>query len=124
MAAAGTPDPGAGGTGTTTCNTNTMGPVTTGSTGDCISRAGVRDMVGNLNEWVADWVPLSTTCPGWGVFSDDTMCLSGASSSDTFPGAFRRGGDWLSGANAGVFDVVATVGPSESTDDFGFRCAR
>src|SRR5690348_5380483 len=25
-----------------------------------------------------DWVAAATTCPGWGGFSDDTMCLAGA----------------------------------------------
>lgn len=123
MAAAGTPDPGAGGNGTTTCNTNTTGPKNTGSTGDCVSRAGVRDLVGNVWEWVADWVPQSG-CLSWGGFSDDLMCLSGASiMSVASPGAFVRGGFWGNGADAGVFAVNAGVGPS-GAGDVGFRCAR
>src|SRR5262245_24682924 len=36
MAAAGTPDPGNAGNGTTTCNTDTGGPTSTGTTGNCI----------------------------------------------------------------------------------------
>jgi hypothetical protein len=38
-------------------------------------------------EWVADWVPLSTACTGWGGESDDRMCLAGASTEVGGPGA-------------------------------------
>src|SRR5262245_38556366 len=51
-AAAGTPDPGYDGDGIATCNTYTSGPKETGRGTACISAAGVRDMVGNLSEWV------------------------------------------------------------------------
>jgi hypothetical protein len=54
MAAAGTPDPGLAGDGVNTCNTNTPGPLPTGSAATCISKWGVMDMVGNVGEWVAD----------------------------------------------------------------------
>jgi hypothetical protein len=36
---------------------------------------------------VADWVPLSTACTGWGGESDDRMCLAGASTEVGGPGA-------------------------------------
>ncbi len=49
-------------------------------------------MVGNVSEWVADWVPMSTASPGWGVFSGDHMSLSGASTTATTPAALLRGG--------------------------------
>ena len=46
-----------------------------------MSARGAFDMVGNLDEWVADWVPRSDDpCPGlWGAFSNDAQCLGGAS---------------------------------------------
>ena len=59
MAAAGTPtayEPGAD-NGMTDCNTSTAGAVVaTGSRSNCVSNWGVFDMVGNLYEWVADWI--------------------------------------------------------------------
>ena len=80
-------------------------------------------MVGNVGEWVADWVPRSTACPGWvSTFSDDFMCLAGA---DTIagPGALIREG-WSAGANAGVFSVNGLGDPSGRGNGIGFRCAR
>ena len=82
-------------------------------------------MVGNVWEWVAEWVPLSTACPGWGGgFSEDMMCLAGANSADG-PGALLRGGDInVNGSLAGVFAVIGTSAPWHADDDFGFRGAR
>jgi hypothetical protein len=80
-------------------------------------------MVGNLLEWVADWVPLSTACPGWGGFSNDFMCLSGASTTDTGPGALQRGGGLYFGTVAGPLGVEGEL-PSFSFYAIGFRCAR
>jgi hypothetical protein len=35
-----------------------------------------------------------------------------------------RGGNWFTGANDGVFAVLAGNGPSFSFGSVGFRCAR
>jgi hypothetical protein len=121
-AVAGTPNPGL--PLTTDCNTDSGSVSLTGSRISCVSSDGAFDMVGNLDEWVADWVPLSTACPGWGGFSNDSMCLSGASTTVTGPGALLRGGNFSNGANAGPLTVFGFIQPSLSNFDIGFRCAR
>lgn len=124
-AALGTPDTGGADDGTTTCNTDNLvpGASATGSRSGCVSDVGARDMVGNVWELVADWVPLSTACPGWGGFSDDRMCLAGASTTSG-PGALIRGGAWGGGTDAGVFTVEGLFQPSDSSSSVGFRCGR
>jgi hypothetical protein len=79
-------------------------------------------MVGNVSEWVADWVPQSTACGNWGL-SDDIQCLAGAGVSGA-PGALIRGGNLLDGAGAGVFAVNALNTPFLSHGTVGFRSAR
>jgi formylglycine-generating enzyme required for sulfatase activity len=129
-AVAGTPDPGgpAPDNGTTDCNTaSAFTAVTTGSRSSCKSARGAFDMVGNLWEWVADWVPRSTgACGTWspGVSpTGDYQCLAGADTTGE-PGALLRGGDFGFGAVAGPLAVVGGVGPSLAIDGVGFRCAR
>jgi formylglycine-generating enzyme required for sulfatase activity len=123
VAANGTPDPGPDDR-TTDCNSASDIVTRTGSRSSCVSSRGAFDMVGNLDEWVADWVPLSTECSDWGGFSDDLMCLSGASSAGGGPGALLRGGDFRAGSSAGPLAVVGSGGPSNSRVFIGFRCAR
>jgi len=124
-AVAGTPDPGPGpDNGTTDCNSATGSVSLTGSRSSCVSSDGAFDMVGNLYEWVADWVPRSTACPGWGGFSNDDMCLSGASTTGTAPGALLRGGGFNDGMGAGPLAVDGSGGPSSVGIFIGFRCAR
>ena len=121
QAVASTPDD--TGAGTTPCNTRGSGPVNTGSATGCVSRFGAHDMVGNLSEWVADWGPASTGCPGWGT-SDDLMCLSGASTTVQGPGALLRGGVFFDGAGTGPLAVTGSDRPANSSPGYGFRGAR
>ena len=128
VAAVGTPDP-APDNGTTDCNVNVafpQDPVHTGSRSGCVSDMGAMDMVGNLWEWVADWMPFYTTCVSWDgppFNNGDMKCLAGAD--DTVgPGALIRGGALADGAGAGPL-AVSQLDPSSSSDPrVGFRCAR
>lgn len=121
----GTPNPGVD-NGTTTCTTlSTLSP--TGSRSGCVSARGAFDMVGNLDEWTADWVPRSTTCGSWKVTlnpTGDYQCLAGAATSGE-PGALVRGGYWGDGAfGAGPLAVNGSFPPSDTDVRIGFRCAR
>jgi hypothetical protein len=125
MAAAGTPDTGNEDDNVTSCNTNSeFVPLPAGSRSACVSKWGIFDMVGNAWEWVADWVPASTDCPGWGAFTDDTMCLAGASTTATNPGALIRGGGAAFTTDAGPLAVRGDLSPSSLSPAIGFRCAR
>ena len=126
VAANGTPDTGGADDGTTTCNTDDLEPgvTATGSRTGCVSARGAWDMVGNLAEWTTDWVPRSPVCPNWGPFSDDLMCLSGASTTTFSPGALLRGGRFSNIAFAGPLSVDGTSGTFTGISSYGFRCAR
>ena len=127
----GTPDPGPD-NGTTDCNsTYQVGqePTRTGSRSGCVSSRGAFDMVGNLHEWVADWVPRSTVeCGTWSADvspTDDDQCLAGAATTGE-PGALLRGGGFrvFYATNAGPLAVDGSGGPSVAGGSIGFRCAR
>ena len=127
-AVVGTPDPGPD-DGTTDCNTNKLKVTTlTGSRSSCVSARGAFDMVGNLFEWVADWVPRTPVgvCGTWsaGVSpTGDLQCLAGAATTEE-PGALLRGGDYFNGAADGPLTIYGANGPSFEFRSFGFRCAR
>jgi formylglycine-generating enzyme required for sulfatase activity len=125
MAATGTPDTGGGDNGTTTCNTDNLEPGVglTGSRSICVSTRGAFDMIGNVNEFVAEWAPVTTGGPGWGAFSDDFMIWVGASTTDG-PAALVRGGAYFDGAAAGPLAVAANQTADGVGPYFGFRCAR
>ena len=115
-AALGTPDG--------VCNVASGALAATGSLASCVSDVGAFDMVGNLREWVADWVPRSPACGSWGSFSDDIQCLAGAATTGA-PGALTRGGSFLiDGTNVGVFTVRGLDPPFSVIISFGFRAAR
>jgi formylglycine-generating enzyme required for sulfatase activity len=135
-AALGTFDPDVSVAGSEDCNTANGGGaginalVPTGSRDNCFSDAGAFDLVGNVFECVADWVPQSTQCVS-DLFNGtgDFNCLAGASTA-AGPGALIRGGDFgtigtgLGGASAGVFAVSGAILPSFVNESSGFRAAR
>ena len=128
-AVAGTPDPGPD-NGTTDCNTRSGSASSTGSRSDCVSSDGAFDMVGNKNEWVADWWPRATTCELWsaGISPDDIQCLAAPATTGE-PGALIRGGEAFPGGfglgpTNGPFAANALFEPSNSREQTGFRCAR
>ena len=102
-------------------------PPLTGSRSSCKSADGAFDMVGNLYEWVADWVPRSTgDCGTWNVGVSPTVdyqCLAGAATTGE-PGALLRGGSFVSGSGAGPLTVDGGNEPSNASINIGFRCAR
>jgi formylglycine-generating enzyme required for sulfatase activity len=130
-AAAGTPDPGTD-NGTSDCNTGSVfDAVNTGSRANCKSSWGVFDMVGNVEEWVADWADRNTVgCTDWttsaGIPGGDASCFGGPGGAGKagLPGALIRGGHSSTGTFSGVFDVNSQTDPSFSFSTIGFRCAR
>jgi formylglycine-generating enzyme required for sulfatase activity len=110
------------------CNVISGSLANTGSASGCVSDVGAFDMVGNVYEWVADWVShLSTNCLTGSLFgTGDDNCLNGlgvASTTDG-PGAMARGGDgFFSDAFAGVF-AIGNASPSTSSFNTGFRAVR
>lgn len=124
QAAAGTPDPGTD-DGSTDCNVSSVfTAVPAGSRVSCVSAWGVFDMVGNMWEWVADWVPYGTRCipPLFGG-TLDLNCLSNFTDFNS-PAAPIRGGDFLLGPYGGVFAVYGGLRPSVADVNVGFRCGR
>jgi len=125
-AAAATPDPGPD-DGATDCNTNSaLAAVATGSRMSCKSADGAFDMVGNVYEWVADWIPRSTGCGAWGIGTSptgDQQCLVGANTTGE-PGALLRGGYYGNGSVAGPFTVFGGNPPSTASATIGMRCTR
>jgi len=123
QAVAGTPDPGSN-SAPPGCRTAGGLAVATGSHTACISSHGANDMVGNLWEWVGDWVPRSTTAGSWpSGYGDDVQGLAGAATTDA-PGAQYRGGSFNDGSLAGPFAVSGDLEPSDSSVSVGFRGAR
>src|SRR5262249_37985406 len=77
-AAASTPDPGSD-DGQIDCNVGKTGTLSdTGSRSSCKSAWGTFDMVGNAEEWVADWSDKAASCTDWttsaGVPGIDLSC--------------------------------------------------
>jgi formylglycine-generating enzyme required for sulfatase activity len=121
LAAAGTPDPEVG----PVCNVLPPGAVRpTGANADCKSKWGAVDMVGNVTEWVADWIVEAKDCidpifPATG----DLNCMGNVDPTKG-PAAIHRGGHFGSGTDAGVFAIEGDNPANQAADTRGFRCRR
>jgi hypothetical protein len=91
----------------------------------CVSDVGAFDMVGNLLEWVAEWVDPANVCVENGLVGVDEQCIGGPGGTGV-PAAITRGGHFRFRTKAGAYAVAASIGPlSIATFDFtGFRCVR
>jgi formylglycine-generating enzyme required for sulfatase activity len=110
--------------------------VSTGSRSSCKSAWGVFDMVGNVDEWVADWADNNgpSPCTDWTTSAsfpgNDQSCFGGPGGNGPsgLPVALLRGGTFrtgfFNGTDAGVFAVDADGIPANSDGAIGFRCAR
>ena len=141
-AVAGTPDPGPSDGQDGACVTEAPGPRINGGATLCRSNYGAEDMIGNLIEWVSDWLASPATDPNnagstfttWGPnYGNDFIfnVASFASDSDSGsvsarPSALRRGGGFLNspqtGENAGAFALTLYAAPSVIHHVNGVRC--
>lgn len=123
IAAAGTPDD-------ASCNTASGAAALAGANSACVSNWGAADMVGNVFEWVADWMPgqgAGAPKPNDQEYNNDIV--SGINAARTpegtvFPAAVFRGGRFAGGTNPGVFSMWGDYAPSYRSADLGFRCAK
>jgi len=139
----------AAGTDKANCNVTSGSVANTGANASCVSNWGVVNMVGNLNEWVADWIQgvdatqydvalnpsgnATINSPNYNSgdlgtnYDNDvaagTQRSTGNSGPENFPAAVYRGGGFGGG---GVFTFNSTYAPSYTPANgvVGFRCAR
>lgn len=140
-AAMGTPD--LGKNGPVKCNLTSAKLAPTGANTECISTFGIQDMVGNLDEWVADWLPAGQTYmtlpddqaqkpwPNCGDGEDTSVNLNGIAFTNDgqkwrtgLPAVALRGGNYSSAAGGGAYSINLRNGPTDWGIVHGARCAR
>jgi len=96
-------------------------PSVTGvSNPSCVSSAGAENMIGSLDEWVADWGAYALA-GAWPSASDAVIASAAGLTS-----AVTRGGNWgtTPASSAGVFTFDAKQTPFGFYNSTGFRCGR
>jgi formylglycine-generating enzyme required for sulfatase activity len=136
-AATGTVDPGDINSGNNMCNTGSTSFRLTGHAGSladqensCVSDWGIEDMIGNVNEFVSDWMPGNTPIGsnqlhGATHGNDRAKVVSiGGNEEDgsRFPAVVIRGGS-TGASGQGIFSFDAFRQPTITLPDLGFRCA-
>lgn len=131
LAALGTPD--------AQCATSGAAVVATGSKAACLSDFGVRDMIGNAREMVAElqqagpyWKntngEATTDWPaGYGDGQDTVRGVNGLTAEPQkagLPAMTLRGGSYTDGAAAGAFAISLDAAPTLADERTGFRCCR
>jgi formylglycine-generating enzyme required for sulfatase activity len=107
------------------CKIAESGPASTGTAG-CVSSWGAFDMVGNMLEWTAEWIPFGSNTTQWpAAFGSDESAIGGPplGPAANLPSVLMRGGHWDGGVNDGVFALESQL-PQTQGFTFGFRCAR
>ena len=129
LAAVGTPDPGATSAGNQ-CHVDPTAtdPELTGDNTECVSEWGVYDMVGNVDEWVTNWLQgngANVVTNHTATYGMDRVAGVNEAGAEAFPPALLRGGAFGQPADdPGVYSLDATMGPDQSSPDIGFRCAQ
>jgi len=104
------------------CNIYSDAPVRTGSLPGCVSDVGAFDMVGNVQEMVAEWGVRGADCTTWpAAFGSDYACFGAGPV--LLPAHISRGGSFSEGTGAGVFAATTRMGPPSAPDyAVGLRC--
>jgi formylglycine-generating enzyme required for sulfatase activity len=133
-AASGTNDPGSSDGAGGACLTSASAPRATGGGTTCASAWGAQDMIGNLEEWTAEWYTgtLMTTSgvTAWpsGYNADATYNVQAFNNivpglqATGVPSAAMRGGAYDFGTNSGVFYFNLNNAPTMWWSPSGFRC--
>lgn len=153
-AAAGTPDPGDDDDQQTTCATSSAFAHPGGERTACVSLWGTYDQIGNVWEYVSDWVDQARTCTNWDALHGGDLVCMGANVDpaslatptpaptpaanqtaavhprDAFPlhpsipGVPIRGGNFTGGTRNGIYAYFAAGYPGVISRSTGFRCGR
>ena len=125
VGANGTPDPGPDNR-TTDCNTAGDGTVMSHRLAQRVRLGARRVRHGRQRDGVGGGLGAACrrSARAGRSFSDDIMCLAGASTTGDGPGALMRGGDFSAVTSAGPLAVIGARSIRPAEDFIGFRCAR